>query len=292
MKYENNGRTFVATMGDGGFGDQVVRYTGLRVGDHLTVYVDQEDPNRTATTGGLSSEGRRTYLPWLFWGLTIAVGQFPIRSMYRRLRGLSTGDHASGELVTQAVVHPNPAWADRADSSVLANIDAEQFRVEKLAARMVSRYQYEICCVPFFAKQLALGDLVEVGRGGYVVRNVKPSRREVFRLLLTQTNEDQLEAIKGRLSALGALFEWLPLGVLAIDCENTTVAERVAAYIAEQGLGDRAEPPFTECSDASSERIERCGEPTCGEDRLSKASRAIASPARVVTDEPVWPRFV
>ncbi|NOV98762.1 hypothetical protein HDG69_003357 [Isoptericola halotolerans] len=56
-------------------------------------------------------------------------------------------------------VHDEPAWRERASFIVHAALP-EQGRYEQLWCRQVSDDTFEVCCIPFFLYDVALGDLV------------------------------------------------------------------------------------------------------------------------------------
>lgn len=71
-------------------------------------------------------------------------------------------------------VHLNPAWRDRANFILHADVDdgVSARRFEQLWARRLAPDRFEICRVPFFAYDLALGDEVEASGERWLVRGV------------------------------------------------------------------------------------------------------------------------
>jgi hypothetical protein len=78
-------------------------------------------------------------------------------------------------------VHEGPVWRDRANFIVGAPL-SEEGRAEQLWARQLGGERFEICCIPFFVYDLALGDVVETDAAQNIVRVVEPSGRFVFRI--------------------------------------------------------------------------------------------------------------
>ena len=64
---------------------------------------------------------------------------------------------------------------------------------------------FEICCIPFFVYDLALGDLVETNADYSVTLRHAPSGRFVFRVWFGDSFHSQ-EEIADDLQALGALW--------------------------------------------------------------------------------------
>lgn len=57
-------------------------------------------------------------------------------------------------------VHRDPVWRDGADFIIAARIDPGDTGVdtEQLWARRIDDGRHELCCIPFFAYDLALGE--------------------------------------------------------------------------------------------------------------------------------------
>lgn len=129
-------------------------------------------------------------------------------------------------------VHPDPVWGDRADFLIGAPLP-EPGRSEQLWARRVEEHRFEICCIPFFATDVALGDLVETDSTFDLVRVLLPSGRFVFRVWFGDSPEMR-EASAGALAERGALLEWSSANLLAVDARDLQHAEAIAAFLAER----------------------------------------------------------
>src|SRR5688572_21233656 len=84
----------------------------------------------------------------------------------------------------KVAVHPNPIWRERGDSIVV--VDLEDGHTEDLWAKGLSENTFEICCIPFFAYDIAPGDVVEATHsndGCHLFRRVvQDAGRHVFRI--------------------------------------------------------------------------------------------------------------
>jgi hypothetical protein len=136
------------------------------------------------------------------------------------------------------VVHEEPVWRDRANFIVNAELRESDSpkRFEQLWTRQVGDDQFEVCCVPFFLYDIALGDIVRTAPRGerrYVVeRVIRPSGRYVFRVWLGLGESFvPRETIAEALRELGALTEWSSVNLLAVDAENAEQAQAVADYL-------------------------------------------------------------
>jgi hypothetical protein len=129
-------------------------------------------------------------------------------------------------------VHDAPVWRDRA-SFVLGAPLREEGRAEQLWARQVTDWRFEICCIPFFVYDIALGDIVETDAQYDVVRVVERSGRFVFRVWFGDAFHPR-QGVADELAELGALLEWSSTNLLAIDARDEAHARMVADFLAQQ----------------------------------------------------------
>lgn len=135
--------------------------------------------------------------------------------------------------------HSNPVWRDRADFIIGARIDPGDTNVdvEQLWARRLRPPRFEICCVPFFVYDLALGDIVDTTDNFDVTRVVEPSGRFVFRVYFGATPWPR-EELARELIDRGALIEWSSLNLLAVDARDSAHASQIADLLqAQEGEG-------------------------------------------------------
>lgn len=141
-----------------------------------------------------------------------------------------------------AVVHPKPAWRDRANFIIMGKFDSGGSpsgpSMEQLWARQVDNFQFAICCIPFFLYDLALDDIVTtemLGEDQYVIDSVvQRSGRFVFRVWLSESTD--AEELSSLLTQVGCLIE-RPSDVsrlLAIDAATEEMAQRVADILQER----------------------------------------------------------
>ena len=136
----------------------------------------------------------------------------------------------------QVVVHETPVWRDRADFIIAAQLgDADRpKRWEQLWARQLGDAAFEVCCIPFFVYDLALGDGVATqpaDERDYVVsRVVRSSGRSVFRVWLGESFQPR-ERVVDELKGLGALVERSSLNLLAVDAADDVQAQAIADYL-------------------------------------------------------------
>jgi hypothetical protein len=129
-------------------------------------------------------------------------------------------------------VHAAPVWRERANFLIGAPL-AEEGRGEQLWARQIGDDRFEICCIPFFVYDLALGDIVETDANFDLVRVVERSGRFVFRVWFGETSHPRQEVAE-KLAELGALLEWSSPNLLAVDAADEAHAQTIAEYLAAQ----------------------------------------------------------
>lgn len=132
----------------------------------------------------------------------------------------------------EEAVHPEPVWRDRANFIIGAALP-EEGRTEQLWARQIDERTFEICCIPFFLYDVALGDIVETDERYDLVRVVEPSGRFVFRVWFGETWHPR-EEIAAELANLGALLEWSSINLLAVDAADKSHAQVIADYLLSQ----------------------------------------------------------
>lgn len=137
----------------------------------------------------------------------------------------------------QEAVHRDPAWRDRSNFIIATSIEPgdTNIRTEQLWARRLDDLHYELCCIPFFAYDLALGDVVEVDSNFLVVQVSKPSGRYVFRVHFDQVARPRDEVLE-QLADLGALVEWSSTKLLAIDARDQPHAQQIANFLQDREI--------------------------------------------------------
>lgn len=138
-------------------------------------------------------------------------------------------------------VHREPIWRDRSNFIIATEVDPADTNVvtEQLWARKVDDRHFELCCIPFFAYDLALGDVVEVD-AEYMVRRVSTSSgRFVFRVYFERGHHGNRDATVEGLKALGAQVEWSSPSLLAVDARDQAHAQQVADYLHGQEKAQR-----------------------------------------------------
>ena len=127
--------------------------------------------------------------------------------------------------------HNEPAWRDRANfviAAEIANMSGKR-EWEQLWARKLSETRFEICCIPFFTYDLALGDEVETD-GDFVLRRVvKPSGHFTFRVWFGNSKDPECRThVMEVLLRENCEREWSSENLLAIDAPTRQKAQALA----------------------------------------------------------------
>jgi hypothetical protein len=137
--------------------------------------------------------------------------------------------------VPSYALHGDPLWRDRANFIISAPIeDLSGARTEQLWTRYdEATGLYEMCCIPFFIYDLALGDLVALRPGNIFDRVVTPSNHFTFRLYLGQSDPAAQQEVMEDLSKAPVQLERYSRNYVAVDAEGEPDAQRLANYLAE-----------------------------------------------------------
>jgi hypothetical protein len=138
-------------------------------------------------------------------------------------------------------VHKNPVWRERADHILHGRIEHEglQEMREQLWVRKIADNRFELCCIPFFLYDLALGDEVETEKG-IIQRVIKPSGHRTFWIWFDKSSGSEVRrTIYEKVTGQGCLAEWYSPGLLAFDAESDELGNSVSALLedeTQQGL--------------------------------------------------------
>lgn len=137
-------------------------------------------------------------------------------------------------------VHQAPVWRERANFIIAADLAQdvehhERREWEQLWARRIQDFRFELCCIPFFVYDLALGDEVETNEEYVIQRVVKPSGHYTFRVWFGESNAPTVrDEVTEMVQRLGCELEWSSKNLLAIDAATDTLAQAIADFLNER----------------------------------------------------------
>lgn len=126
--------------------------------------------------------------------------------------------------------HLSPVWRGKADFIVRAAIRDGGY--EQLWARRIDDTTFEICCIPFFVYDVALGDVVRTSATYDVEEVIESSGRGIFRIFFPVEALQNRQDVVTRLAALSALLEWSSTSLLAVDA-SSRADEAVTDFLVE-----------------------------------------------------------
>lgn len=139
--------------------------------------------------------------------------------------------------MSEVATHQEPVWREHSDFIIVADISNYSAAAsrEQLWARKLSASTFEVCCIPFFVYDLALGDVVATmsERDHVLSQVVRPSGRFVFRAWLASAGPWR-STILERLGSLGCLLEWSSMDLVAVDSPDLEQAILVGDFLQAQ----------------------------------------------------------
>lgn len=138
-------------------------------------------------------------------------------------------------------VHENPVWRDKANFIIRVYLEKNEGRSEweQLWARRLDERRFSLCCIPFFAYDLALGDEVETNADFVLNHVVSYSGQVTFRIWFSGQDTKTRQELVREIEAMKPLMEWSSDNLLALSVPDGTEAQKLADYLQareEEGL--------------------------------------------------------
>lgn len=138
-------------------------------------------------------------------------------------------------------VHPAPVWRERANFVFSAHIGTKSGKNEweQLWGQKAGPQRFILCCIPFFARDLALGDEVETDADFVVNRVVHPSGQITFRVWFGEQDPTKRQELVREIEVMKPLMEWSSENLLALSVPDGAEAQKLADYLQareEEGL--------------------------------------------------------
>lgn len=150
------------------------------------------------------------------------------------------------------ISHEDPAW--RREKNYMAMVDLAPFDLagmrEQLWLREIEEGGgYEVCCIPFYAYGLALGDVVAKSGADAVDGLISKSGRRALRVIFADPRppEDSRSELLSAIDSAGLLSEWNGDRHVAIDVPDISLMQPVFDSVQKEIQNGTA---FWEWSDA------------------------------------------
>jgi uncharacterized protein DUF4265 len=141
----------------------------------------------------------------------------------------------------KVAVHPEPVWRSTANFLIFAKLNDGHW--EQLWARQLSDNTFQLCCIPFFAYDLGLGDDVETGPSDdkrYVIqRVVRDAGTYTFRVWFGNSHDESVrDEVLTKAAELRCQTEWSSPNLLALSASGEQ-AQAVADYLTAESTRER-----------------------------------------------------
>jgi hypothetical protein len=145
------------------------------------------------------------------------------------------------KMPSKIVTHDFPVW--RSKANFIIRVKLEDSNIDHLAdseqiwARQIGENSFEICCIPFFAYGLALGDLVSTSTlksEKYVIDKIlEKSGHVTYRLLFRDLNK--WDEVVQNIKDLGCSVEkrCKKSTLVSIDASTPEVATKLESYLTD-----------------------------------------------------------
>jgi hypothetical protein len=129
-------------------------------------------------------------------------------------------------------VHQSPIWRDRANFVFAAHLGSKDGKNEweQLWGEKISTHRVIVCCIPFFAYDVALGDEVEIDADLVLQRVVHPSEFVTFRVWFGDHDSEARQELVREIEVMKPLMEWSSENLLALSAPATE-AQRLADHL-------------------------------------------------------------
>ncbi|MDP3871746.1 MAG: DUF4265 domain-containing protein [Methyloversatilis sp.] len=129
-------------------------------------------------------------------------------------------------------VHSSPIWRDRANFVFAAHQGAKDGsnEWEQLWGQEVAPRRFVVCCIPFFVRDVSLGDEVEVDANFVLKRVVRASGQVTFRVWFGGKSGVNRQELLNEITAMSPLMEWSSENLLALSVTQAN-APLIADYL-------------------------------------------------------------
>jgi len=141
--------------------------------------------------------------------------------------------------IEKIITHDFPVWREKADFIIGLHLAepgiADLASSEQIWARRIDENLFEVCCIPFFAYGVALGDFVRTRDDGvkkYIIDDVvKNNGHTTYRILFRST--DEWHSTIDEIRELGCFVEvrWEKSSLIAVDAPDAGTRARLEPFL-------------------------------------------------------------
>lgn len=137
-------------------------------------------------------------------------------------------------------LHLNPIWREKANFVINYELGVEPdkpgvIQMEQLWAKRLEENRFMVCCIPFFAYGLALGDEVLTApkdKMSFIVQNVvRPSGHFTFRVWLGDTNPELVPTLLRLIRQTDASIEFYSEHLFGVDSSSEEISKQLVQIL-------------------------------------------------------------
>ena len=137
--------------------------------------------------------------------------------------------------------HPGAQWLGMADVAIYVDLTEHELEGswEQVPCKMIDEDRFQVCCIPFFTYNLALGDIVTAGAAGdnfpTFQKVIERSGYWTIRVSFVDTDPDLRPAVLSDtiqwLTGKGCAFEWESHEYVAVNVLTEQLTDEIAEYL-------------------------------------------------------------
>lgn len=130
-------------------------------------------------------------------------------------------------------VHECPIWKDKVDFIIASHLgwDDGRSQWEQIPSRRLGPNQFEVCCIPFFASNICLGDIVETNDEFTIVSVNVNSGHTTFRVWLAAVNDHHRRELMRGIEIHSRNIEWSSKNLISVSASDDQIAKELDIYL-------------------------------------------------------------
>lgn len=133
-------------------------------------------------------------------------------------------------------VHELPFWKDKVDFIIASHLgwEAGKSQWEQIPAKRLGSHQFEVCCIPFFAKDLCLGDIVDTNDDFTIISVNHHSGHTTFRVWLAAVNDLNRQKIMRGIEFHSSNIEFSSNNLISVSAPDDKIAKELDIYLQDK----------------------------------------------------------